>query len=210
MAAIPGPPTTKAGPGEDVFGAGMIKFQDSDLLQVLLIYQDLTGRTVLRPETLPVTKINVRSQTPMTRREAVWLLDAVLSVNGIRMTPESEKFVFAAPKSRTQALPKFDPQAATAKARKTVPPVPLKFAQADATELLGIYAYLLGCKAVPLERNFPTAKFSLLGQGQLTQAEAIFALEAVASLNNLRLQVTGEDAVEIVPSGAAQGDRQSR
>src|SRR5437867_262279 len=50
LAAIPGPPTTKAGSGEEIFGAGMIKFQDSDLLQVLDIYQDLTGRTVLRPE----------------------------------------------------------------------------------------------------------------------------------------------------------------
>ena len=34
---------------EELIPAGIIKFQDADLLQVLDIYQDLTGRTVLLP-----------------------------------------------------------------------------------------------------------------------------------------------------------------
>ena len=86
---------TAATDEEKMLEPGMIKFQDSDLLQVLDIYQDLTGRTIIRPTSLPATKISVRSQTPLTRKEAVSLLDTVLAMNGITMIPQGTKFVKA-------------------------------------------------------------------------------------------------------------------
>jgi len=64
---------------------------------VLDFYQDLTGRTVLRPATLPTTKITLRTQVPLTRREAVQALDSILSMNQITMVPQGEKFVKAVP-----------------------------------------------------------------------------------------------------------------
>jgi len=88
--------------GEDIIPPGLIKFQDAELLQVLEFYQDLTGRTVIRPATLPPTKISVRTQTPLTRREAVQLLDSILSMNQISMTPQGEKFVKAVPSANVQ------------------------------------------------------------------------------------------------------------
>ena len=81
---------------------GLIKFQDADLLQVLEFYQDLTGRTVIRPATLPQTKISVRTQTPLTRREAVQLLDSILAMNQITMVPQGEKFVKAVGEAQAQ------------------------------------------------------------------------------------------------------------
>lgn len=81
---------------------GLIKFQDADLFQVLEFYQDLTGRTVIRPATLPPTKISVRTQTPLTRREAVQLLDSILAMNGITMVPQGEKFVKAVAEAQAQ------------------------------------------------------------------------------------------------------------
>jgi general secretion pathway protein D len=84
-------------PDEEILQPGMIKFQDTDLLQVLEIYQELTGRTVLRPATLPQTKISIKSQTALTRREGVQALDSVLSLNGITMMPQGDKFVKAVP-----------------------------------------------------------------------------------------------------------------
>jgi general secretion pathway protein D len=81
---------------------GLIKFQDADLLQVLDFYQDLTGRTVIRPASLPQTKISVRTQTPLTRREAVQLLDSILAMNQITMVPQGEKFVKAVTEATAQ------------------------------------------------------------------------------------------------------------
>ena len=43
----------------------------------------------------------------------------------------------------------------------------------------------------------PPARFSLRSQAELSQAEAIFAIEAVAELNNLRLELVGDDKVQI-------------
>jgi general secretion pathway protein D len=110
-AAVPGTPGTPVAPGaatpaavtavapgqgeEEVFPAGIIRFQDADLIQVLELYQELTGRTVMRPASLPQTKITIRSQTPLTRREAIMALDTILAMNQITMIPQGEKFVKA-------------------------------------------------------------------------------------------------------------------
>ena len=92
--------------GDDlILPMGMIKFEEADLTHVLNFYQQLTGRTVLRPQTLPQTKITLNSQTPLTRREAVQALDSILSMNQITMVPQGDKFVKAvpAPQSPTEA-----------------------------------------------------------------------------------------------------------
>lgn len=83
------------GKDDDILPAGMIKFQEADLGQVLEIYQELTGRTVLKPTSLPATKISIKTQTELTRAEAVQALDSILSMNGITMTPQGTKFVKA-------------------------------------------------------------------------------------------------------------------
>lgn len=95
--AAPAAATADAGAqgDEDVFPPGLIKFQDADLIQVLEVYQDLTGRTVMRPNNLPQTKITIRSQTPLTRKEAIQALDTILAMNQITMIPQGEKFVKA-------------------------------------------------------------------------------------------------------------------
>lgn len=79
----------------------MIKFQDVGLSDVLTIYQELTGRTVLRPSNLPDTKITIKTQTDLTRREAVLALDSILSMNGITMIPQGDKFVKAVPQAQS-------------------------------------------------------------------------------------------------------------
>ena len=54
----------------------MIKFQNTDLAQVLQIYGELVNRTVLRPATLPAPTISLTTQTPLTRKEAMDALKA--------------------------------------------------------------------------------------------------------------------------------------
>ena len=88
---------------EEIIPPGIIKFQDADLLQVLDIYQELTGRTVVRPNSLPATKISVRSQTSLTRKEAIQLLDTVLAMNQVTMIPQGKKYVKAVPEGTAGA-----------------------------------------------------------------------------------------------------------
>jgi len=176
---------------------GIIKFQQTDLLQVLDIYSELTGRTVLRPQWLPSTRISGRNQTALTREEAAWLIEASCAMEGVAMMRESDKFVFALPSSVRKKLPKFKPEEAMAKARRTSPPGSMKFQDADLQALLNTYAELLGRKPLRIDKFVPGVKFSLRTPGKLDQPAAIFALEAMAAINNLRLETVGEDEVQI-------------
>ena len=208
LSAIPEPPAPAAEPipaaelaSDETFPPGMMKFEDTDLLQVLDIYQDLSERTVLRPQSVRSGGMTVRTQTPLTRQEAVWLMDAWLFCQGgLLMIPESEKFVFAVPSERKGRLPKFNPRTAATRARNSLPARKLRFEDADIREMVQLYAELSGREALPLESNFPHIKFSIRTQQELSPAEAMFALEAVAALNRARLELVGDDKVQIVRS----------
>jgi general secretion pathway protein D len=91
------PSSRGVAPGEEMVPAGMIKFQQTDLNQVLQIYGELVNRTVLRPATLPAPTISLTTQTPLTRREAMDALKAVLWLNGIAVEDFGEKFVKVVP-----------------------------------------------------------------------------------------------------------------
>jgi general secretion pathway protein D len=82
---------------EEMLPAGTINFPATDLNQVLQIYAELVGRTVLRPTTLPAPTITLKTQTPLTRREAIQAFDAVLALNGIAVLNAGEKFVKVVP-----------------------------------------------------------------------------------------------------------------
>ncbi|MFM2294918.1 MAG: type secretion system protein GspD [Verrucomicrobiota bacterium] len=81
----------------DTIPAGMIRFQAMPLEQVLDIYAELVGRTLLRPSSLPAASITIRAQTDLTRAEALAALDSVLGMNGIATIPYGEKFMKVVP-----------------------------------------------------------------------------------------------------------------
>jgi len=80
---------------EETLKAGMIDFRKMDLDAVLMFYADLVNRTVLRPSGLAAQPITLKTQTDLTKREAVEALDTVLGMNGIVMINVGEKFVKA-------------------------------------------------------------------------------------------------------------------
>jgi general secretion pathway protein D len=94
------PPSTQATnlAPEELIPAGMIDFRGVDLAQVLKVYAELVNRTVLRPGNLAAQQqIFLTSQTPLTKREAMQALDAVLGINGVAMINVGDKFVKAVP-----------------------------------------------------------------------------------------------------------------
>ena len=69
---------------EEIIPAGTINFQGVDVSQVLEIYAQLVGRTLLRAG-LPSAQIVLKTQTPLTKTEAIEALQAVLALNGIQL-----------------------------------------------------------------------------------------------------------------------------
>ncbi|HEX3855997.1 MAG TPA: secretin N-terminal domain-containing protein [Verrucomicrobiae bacterium] len=83
--------STNAQP-EEMIPAGNINFQGVDVSQVLEVYAKLVGRTLLRAG-LPSASIVLKTETPLTKTEAIEALQAVLSLNGIQVINIGDKFV---------------------------------------------------------------------------------------------------------------------
>ncbi len=77
----------------------MIEFslRDETLAQVLYLLEQLTGRSVIRPQALPSPTFTFNSMAPLTRQEAILAIESLLSINGIGVAPLGDKFVKVVP-----------------------------------------------------------------------------------------------------------------
>jgi hypothetical protein len=71
--------------GQKEFDAGKLELKEADLTTVFSLYQEISGRTVMRDAGLRQVRISLRNQTPLNRVESLQLLDTALALNGIRM-----------------------------------------------------------------------------------------------------------------------------
>jgi general secretion pathway protein D len=88
--------STNNAPPEEMIPAGNINFQGVDVSQVLDVYAQLVGRTMLRAG-LPAAQIILRTETPLTKTEAIQALQAVLALNNIALVNVGDKFVKVLP-----------------------------------------------------------------------------------------------------------------
>src|SRR5207247_3596113 len=104
-AAAQSPLPAPAAPAEteEVFPAGTINWTSADINQVLGIYADYVGRTILRPPNLAAAPIALKTQTPLTRTELIQVLNAALALNGIEMINIGDKVVKAIPLAQANA-----------------------------------------------------------------------------------------------------------
>ncbi|HEX4343718.1 MAG TPA: secretin N-terminal domain-containing protein, partial [Verrucomicrobiae bacterium] len=79
---------------------GTINFAGADLNSVLQIYAVLVNRTLLRAANLPSPPIVLKTQTALTKREAIQALDVVLGLNGIAVINFGDKFAKVVPVSQ--------------------------------------------------------------------------------------------------------------
>jgi general secretion pathway protein D len=81
---------------QELIPPGLINFQGVDVSQVLEVYAQLVGRTLLRAG-LPSAQIVLKTETPLTKAEAIQALQAVLALNGIAVINVGDKFVKVMP-----------------------------------------------------------------------------------------------------------------
>lgn len=88
------PPAAPPTAPEEKISAGLIDFPQVPLEQVLEFYAKLVDRTILHGQ-LPPVQITLRTETDLTKSEAIQALDSVLAMNGITMVNIGDKFVKA-------------------------------------------------------------------------------------------------------------------
>ncbi len=87
---------------EEMVPAGTIDFQGVDVSQVLDVYAKLVNRTIIRGQ-LPEAKIILKTQTPLTKVEAIEALQAVLALNNVSVINIGDKFVKAVQSDQANA-----------------------------------------------------------------------------------------------------------
>ncbi len=87
---------------------GELILRDTPLDAVLVQLEQLTGRIVLRPQALPAPQITLNARA-LTRAEAIFAIETVLSLNGIGLVPTEDRFLKVVPigSVRTEAPPLF-------------------------------------------------------------------------------------------------------
>ncbi|MBK8475605.1 MAG: hypothetical protein IPL39_04655 [Opitutaceae bacterium] len=70
-----------------------IKLSDNPLSTVLDMLEQLTGRSVIRPQQLPTPTFTFNSHGPISKRDAVIAIESLLSLNNIAVAPMGEKFI---------------------------------------------------------------------------------------------------------------------
>jgi type II secretory pathway component GspD/PulD (secretin) len=197
------PPLPRTAAGGEIIPPGFIKFTEADTSHVLEFYGQLSGRTVLYNANLPGPKITLTTQTLVTRDEAGWLVEAALRMGALIPVLAGDKLVFVVPPNKVNGLPVFDsarrlPGNAGKMTLENV--YPRKF--------LETYATLTGRKPLPIDPTLPQTRFTLRTPAPLIPAEAAFALEAIAMLNNFAFQPVGDNEIKLVARAALSGENQ--
>tara|TARA_Y100001934_G_C12337013_1_gene768157 strand:- start:96 stop:2069 length:1974 start_codon:yes stop_codon:yes gene_type:complete len=111
MTAAPAPP---GAPVENDVSASM-RFEKTQLDLVLDVFGELTGRSLIRPSNLPQIVVDFKPQGPMSERDAVEAIKAILAINELGIVPLGDKFAQILPANQLEKdSPPFLPAATSA------------------------------------------------------------------------------------------------
>ncbi len=76
---------------------GPIILRDESIDQVLTLLERWTGKTMLRPQTMPTAAITLSLREAVTKAEAIQAVETLLNLNGIAITPLGARFLKVTP-----------------------------------------------------------------------------------------------------------------
>lgn len=172
---------------DEMLPPGFINFLGADLSQVLLIYQDLASRTLLRPATLPPASIWLRTATTVSRAEALFAFNLVLALNDLSLKPVGENFLLivpAAQSAKASALLSRTMPVHPMADKKPLPAWTLNLRGTGTPEIVALYKSLCG-QPVIADDQLPDLRLMLANSTPLTPAEGLFALDFLLAWNDV-------------------------
>lgn len=82
---------------------GPVVLRDETLPQVLDLLQRWTGKSILRPQALPAATYNLSLPATATRDEALQALETLLSLNGVAVIAQGDRFLKVVPNAAARA-----------------------------------------------------------------------------------------------------------
>lgn len=175
--------------------------------QALVLYGELTGRTVLRPGKLPAVDGPIELPSPDTpgyREQASERIIKYFDGVGVRFKPLGERFVVVATEGSSLQLaapPERKPQPESSN-QSDFPKGTIKFPGADLDQVLEIYSVLRDCTILRPAR-LPATPVFLQTESDLTREEIIYAMDVAFALNGIAAVEDGERFVQVVPLAMA-------
>ncbi len=96
FAAVAGRAQTAETPAAEIQAGdriGPLKLRDIGLDQVLEVLERWTGKTLLRPQTLPAATVSLNLREEVTKEQAIRAIETLLNLNGVALTPLDEQFI---------------------------------------------------------------------------------------------------------------------
>ena len=175
VGAAPAP--APAPPVENDVSASL-RFEKTQLELVLNVFGELTGRSIIRPANLPQVVIDFKPQGPMSEKDAVEAIYALLAANELGIVPLGDKFA--------QVLP-------AAQLEKDPPPFLPAATSADLKEAKEYVSHIVHLKyAEPSEVESALKSFSRVG------GDSIIALDTSKALLIRDYAVNVKRMVEII------------
>jgi len=95
------PPDTAATPQSE--RVGPIKLHDVPIDQILELLERWTGKSILRPQTLPTAAVSLNLKDEVTKPQAIRAIETLLSLNGVGVTTLDENFLKITPLNAIKA-----------------------------------------------------------------------------------------------------------
>jgi hypothetical protein len=169
---------------------GFINFIGADLDQVLMIYQELAGRTLLRPAPASgASSVWLRTATSLTYTEALFALHLVFALNDLSVLPVGDKFLLLFPAADAGKASKLLARpAATPSVSNTnlLPALSVQLRGTGLKEVADLYQRLSG-QPVRIDGDFPGVRFVLTNKTPLTSTEALSALDLLLAWHGLAI-----------------------
>ena len=145
----------------------------------------LANRNLLRSSQLSSPTFKLRTETPLPKSGAIYLLEVALALNGVATVEDGTNFVQVVPLRQVANLklqaPQRRPNEPLLDARTV-----REFRFASPLDLVSYYAELTG-RTVLSSNQVRGAVMLLRAQTRLTQPELLYALETTLALNGLAI-----------------------
>jgi len=196
LANLPAPPFAGPGRGFGIPGSA-VYFQQADQSNVLELYQELAGRTLLRGPNISGRYYTVRNETELTRAEGIWLMESLFRLHGLGVLPQGTNFVIIAQAAQTNRLSQLESRPAIHD--EPVKKLAVRLSDAPPKQLLELYVSLAGGTAGSVSPQIASSRLDLRNQEPLTRREAIYALETMAALYGMGFRLQDGGPVDLVP-----------
>ena len=105
---VPGASTGGGGqvvavPGKDADTVDSFKLSDGDIDAVLGALEQYTGKTIVRPGSLPTASYSLMINRPIPKAELITALETILALNGVSVSPMGDRFLKVTPLSTAKS-----------------------------------------------------------------------------------------------------------